>query len=502
MRGWYARKNRDFNLMTGLLLGLLATYILQPLMASLIKEQESVFIRNVITNRPLDFSSNILANLEPYQWNLILDSTMAEDLHTGEPTPWTNRTHAFRPLYPQTDFSDRGTLTAASTAYTAHLSCEQVPKVAFELDDLGVKDGFVRASLTAMDRNCTIAYAFTFSPTTRPLVSEAFHQTGCGLSNSMSRILLLVAAASGGKSTPAQLHNATLISCIAAYSATAGNLTVSWMNGTTPNPPHQQADAPAFISFDAKSPVSPTKTVIQETFEASLLRLREVQYGTTQDQVANTEFADFVMAVASTLPPLTHPPTASLSTSTTMTSSSVPTSSSSSSSSSIETTMAIIDGPEVLLTAVPLAFASIYRVAVAKAGMVPAAATTTAGDGVAAEVTGRLETIEMRLWVRYWLVAVTGVYLVLSAGSSVWLRRWWGWKIQVGGRNGPRCEVCMVSGGGEVAGEGGAAGDERDSSLQTGLDNSAGEDLGARVDGAAGVRADGGERSVRQVRPY
>jgi len=134
--------------------------------------------------------------------------------------------------------------------------------------------------------------------------------------------------------------------------------------------------------------------------------------------------------------------------------------------------------------------------------MVPAAATTTAGDGVAAEVTGRLETIEMRLWVRYWLVAVTGVYLVLSAGSSVWLRRWWGWKIQVGGRNGPRCEVCMVSGGGEVAGEGGAAGDERDSSLQTGLDNSAGEDLGARVDGAAGVRADGGERSVRQVRPY
>ena len=73
--------------MTGLLFGLLVTYILQPLMASLIKEQESTFIRNVPTNRPMDFSSNSLANLEPYEWDLILDSTVAKDLHTGEPSP-------------------------------------------------------------------------------------------------------------------------------------------------------------------------------------------------------------------------------------------------------------------------------------------------------------------------------------------------------------------------------------------------------------------------------
>jgi hypothetical protein len=37
---------------------------------------------------------------------------------------------------------------------------------------------------------------------------------------------------------------------------------------------------------------------VPEAFEADLLGIRGVQEGTTQDQVASTEFAGFVMAVA------------------------------------------------------------------------------------------------------------------------------------------------------------------------------------------------------------
>jgi hypothetical protein len=45
---------------------------------------------------------------------------------------------------------------------------------------------------------------------------------------------------------------------------------------------------------------------VPEAFEADLLGIRGVQEGTTQDQVASTEFAGFVMAVAAGWLPLSN----------------------------------------------------------------------------------------------------------------------------------------------------------------------------------------------------
>lgn len=412
--------------MTGLILSVFATFILPPLMASLIKEQESTFVSDTTAYRPLEFNSNTLANLEPHQWNLILNSVIAEDLYSGEVSPWTNRTHAFRPLEPQNGFSGRGTLTAASTAYAAHLSCEKVEGAILQLDDLGMNAGHVHVNLTATDRDCNIAYNFIISPTNRPLVVEAFHQTACGLDNSLTRVVVLTASASS-EETP-RLNNPSLTSCIVAYSSTNGNLTAFWANGIAPlqnatatNGKPGATTAPTFVSFSDTEPVTPKKDFLHADFEGSLLAINVVQYGSTQNQIANNEFADFIVAVATGLLPSS--PNSS--------SGDIGTAPSLAPASEIETALAIIHTPEVLLQAMPLAFASVYRVAVARMGMVPVRAVNLEETAVMA----RLETMEMRLWVRYWLVAVMMVYSLASALSSMWLTKWWGWALQVGGRS-------------------------------------------------------------------
>ncbi|KXX73721.1 hypothetical protein MMYC01_210055 [Madurella mycetomatis] len=414
----------------GLILSVFATFILPPLVASLIKEQESTFVSDTTTHRLLEFNGNTLANLEPHQWNLILNSVIAEDQYAGEVSPWTNRTHAFRPFEPQKGFSDRGTLTAASTAYAAHLSCEKVEGAILQLDDFGMNIDQVRVNLTATDRNCNIAYDFIIHPTNRPLVVEAFHQTACGLDNSLTRVVVLTATASN-EETP-RLSNPNLTSCVVAYSSTSGNLTVHWANGiapfqnsTTSNGRTGATAAPTFVSFSDTEPVTPKKDFLQATFEGNLLAINVLQYGSTQDQIANNEFADFVMAVATGLLPSSPNPS----------SGDIGSPLSLAPTSGAETALAIIHTPEVLLQAMPLAFASIYRVAVARMGMVPARAVNPEETAVM----GRLETMEMRLWVRYWLVAVMMVYLLASTLSSIWLMKWWGWTIQVGEQSNTAC---------------------------------------------------------------
>ncbi|KAK0716041.1 hypothetical protein B0H67DRAFT_645715 [Lasiosphaeris hirsuta] len=429
-RGLHAYRNGDFNLMTGFILGAIVTFILQPLMGSLIKEQESLFSRNVTTYRPVIFDGRKLGDLKPYEWNLILGSVIAEDLHNGKPSPWTNGTHAFRPFDLRTQPPDGGTLAAPSTAHTAHLSCERVTDVVLQLDDLGMKGGPVRVNITATDRNCSIVYDFNIIPANRPLVSQAFQQTACGYGNSISRVLILTATASAsasGNETIARLDDTTLTSCITAYSSTDGELVVSWGNGTATATSGSRPSAadpevpPTFVSFSHAAPVMPKKDFLQESFEGDLLGIREVQYGSPEDKVANTEFADFVMAVAAGLLAATSGSGSDLASGPGGNAGGYDTLTFFSS----DAARTVIRAPDVLLRAMPLAFASIYRVAVAKVAMVPA----TAADAQRTIVAGRLETTETRLWVRYWLVAVAMAYLVLSAGSGIWLTRWWGWTV-------------------------------------------------------------------------
>jgi hypothetical protein len=415
-RPWHAFRNGDLNLATALVLSILVTFVLQPLMASLIAPRESTFLGPVSVYHPVIFNPSRLSSLTPSQWNLITDSTIAEVLHTGAPAPWTNGTHAFLPFSPATPIQRNGervTLSAPSTAYAAHLSCTRLSTFDLTVDDLGMRSGFVEARITATDRSCGISHKLMFSPVLRPLVVEAFHQKACGLANGITRILVLTATAFfDNRTDPASMADIALISCIAGYSATPGELTVSWPppeaavagNGTTSN---TTADTnPMFVSFVATAPVVPTKDFSHESFEEDLLGLQEVQWGSLNEGAASTKMAQFALGIAAQRRLERGEEEKSAN----------------------ETVLAVIHDPALLEDALPLAFASIYRVAVAREGMVPNTADVD-GEGVM----GRLETVETRLWVRYWLVAVMAAYLAVSAGSSAWLwRGWWGWGLCVG----------------------------------------------------------------------
>ncbi|KAK4108527.1 hypothetical protein N656DRAFT_771691 [Canariomyces notabilis] len=379
-RPWHAFRNGDLNLATALVLSIFVTFVLQPLMASLIAPQESTFLSPVTVQHLVSFNRSRLSSLTPSQWNLITDSTTAEVLHTGAPAPWTNGTHAFLPFSPATPIQrdgERVTLSAPSTAYAAHLSCTRLSTFNLTLDDLGRRTGFFQARITATDRSCAISYMFTFSPVLRPLVVEAFHQKACGLANGITRILVLTATATFDNSTEtASMADTALISCIAGYSATPGELTVSWPppeaaaagNGTT----NTTADTdPMFVGFVATEPVVPTKDFSHELFEEDLLGLQEVQWGSLNEGAASTKMAQFALGIAAERRLERGEEEKSAN----------------------ETALAVIHDPALLEDALPLAFASIYRVAVAREGVVPNTADVD-GEGVM----GRLETVETRLF--------------------------------------------------------------------------------------------------------
>ncbi|KAK1827945.1 hypothetical protein QBC39DRAFT_266085, partial [Podospora conica] len=389
-----------------LLLSLLVTFILQPLVASLIALYPSTFTTSLPLHHPSDFNPSRLASLPPATWSLISDSATAETLHTGAPTPWTNATHAFLPfsLPPSSSPAAGGknnTLTAPSTAYSAHLSCLPLPPSAFtlSLDDLGTKDGFYHATLAASDRNCSIQHAFVWAPVLRPRVVEAFHQGACGLANGITRLVLLaveseVTNRTGAFGGTVGVTRAAVVACVSGYLATPGEVAVSWAGGG-------DEEAPSVVGFVADAEartVKPIKSFDHERFETTLLGLEERQTEGREEQVAWTWFAQFAMGIADKR-----------------------------SGNGSVTADEMVRDPGIFQEVLPLAFAAVYRVAVARGGLV-----AVSGDG-GELVMGRLETVETRLWVRYWLVALLAAYLGISAGSSLWLwKGWWGWELQVG----------------------------------------------------------------------
>jgi hypothetical protein len=409
-RSWSAYRNKDFNLMTALFLSSFMTIILQPLMGSLIKDQQSIFVKDVVTYLPLTFRGDEFYDLRPELWTMILGTATAETLYGGQVTPWTNQTHAFRPLDPQADFSDRGTLTATSKAYAAHLSCAKVTDIMVEFDTRGsINNNVTRVNITATDRGCDIFYIFDVNPSLRPFVLETFQQTACGLSNSISRVLMLATTATQNATVP--LNDMILISCVVAYSATDGNLTVSWAAGTSPiqgaTAGNSTKASPTFVSFYETEPVVPKKDFIEESFEGDLLSIFQLQYGANSAPAFNSQFGSFVADVATSM----------LSSNLGDNNTAIDTSK--------DSAREIIRSPDVLFKALPLAFVSVYRVAVARAGMIPVRAETAKDTAVI----GRLETLENRLWVRYWVVGLLMGYLAVSAASCLWLTRWWGWTI-------------------------------------------------------------------------
>jgi hypothetical protein len=80
---------------------------------------------------------------------------------------------------------------------------------------------------------------------------------------------------------------------------------VSRANGTRTTPSSTKPQ-PTVVSLLAVKPVIFKTDFVPEAFEADLLGIRGVQEGTTQDQVASTEFAGFVMAVAAGWLPLSN----------------------------------------------------------------------------------------------------------------------------------------------------------------------------------------------------
>ncbi|KAK0740633.1 hypothetical protein B0T18DRAFT_418382 [Schizothecium vesticola] len=197
------------------------------------------------------------------------------------------------------------------------------------------------------------------------------------------------------------VKHAGVVACLSGYVAAPGEVSVSWTGGGG----EDDDEAPSVVGFVADAApataqtVKPTKNFGHEEFETTLLGLEERQTEGREEQVAWTWFAQFAMGIVDKR------------------------------GNGSVTASEMVRDLGLLQEVLPLAFATVYRVAVARAGMMP-----VTGDGEES-VMGHLETVETRLWVRYWLVALLAAYLCISAGSSAWLwRGWWGWDLQVGAK--------------------------------------------------------------------
>jgi len=193
------------------------------------------------------------------------------------------------------------------------------------------------------------------------------------------------------------VKHAGVVTCLSGYVAAPGEVSVSWGGAGEEG----EGEAPSVVGFVADAAaaqtVKPTKDFSHEEFETTLLGLEERQTKGKEEQVAWTWFAQFAMGIVDKR------------------------------GNGSVTASEMVRDPGLLQEVLPLAFATVYRVAVARAGMVP-----VTGDG-GESLMGHLETVETRLWVRYWLVALLAAYLCISAGSSAWLwKGWWGWGLQVG----------------------------------------------------------------------
>lgn len=149
-----------------------------------------------------------------------IDVASATNIYGGSSPPWTTLEYAFPP-FTSTGSIGQGNITANTTAYSAYLECVSVPDSDY---NASYSSGDKTVSVTAGDRGCSFTQSIVLSNTTS-IYAASWAVSDCSFTAGYSRIGVL--SGQYDASSPLQLSNFSVISCIPSYWTTPGNVTVS-----------------------------------------------------------------------------------------------------------------------------------------------------------------------------------------------------------------------------------------------------------------------------------
>ncbi|GAB1312103.1 hypothetical protein MFIFM68171_02313 [Madurella fahalii] len=394
LRWYYALRNRHYHLGLALFLSVVFLVFITPFSAALIKEEDVVFNSTILMRTGFEFFEAALVPSH-HDWTAELQLAISEDVHGAEKTRWTNGTHAFQPLSPDT--AAYGTvgarLTAVSHALAVRQACVVLSESDFSVvfDDLSDPDNAAgQVTLKANDRNCYIERRFTIGAVMRPRVVEVISEAGCA-SQPTYRTRIVILTAEHNPQAEAQLGKLTITSCIPLYEQTAGDLTVEWSNTTQGSSP-----APRIVSFQATEPTVRQEPIYAPTFEREVIDVEE-SGAQVFTQAVPSMFGRLVVARATQI--LTRDGRLT-------------------EGAEGDSAAHVIDNPDVLPEAIQVAFASVYRIAVVRLAF---RATADIPPGF---TEGLLQRPQTRLFARPWFAGCLVGFTLLSLASTTWLVVW------------------------------------------------------------------------------
>jgi len=391
----HAWRNRHYHLALALFLSLIFQVFLTPFSAGFIKDDDVVFNSTFSMRNGFEFTEGSLRSHS--DWLVELQLAISEDVHGAENTAWTNGTHAFQPLNPALILPG-ARLTAASHAFAVRQACSVLTPSDFSIayEEFSAQDATGQVTVTANDRNCYIENRFSIGAMDRPRIVQVVSETTCASKPDFPSRIVIVSAEHDKDANP-PLGKLTVTSCIPLYEHTPGHLTVVWSNITAAS--SSSPTRPRILSFLQTGPTTRHDQSFGPSFQAGLTAVSEAGGRGFTQQVPSmfgrlvVERALQILSVSSTGPIIPTPE-----------------------QTANETSAGIlINNPAVIPEAVQVAFASVYRIAVARLGF---QSTTDIPEGFRE---GLVQTPQTRLFVRAWFAVCVIAFTILSMVSTLWL---------------------------------------------------------------------------------
>jgi hypothetical protein len=165
---------------------------------------------------PVSFNTTFNESAIDYtvDWIPLLDTVSAIYVHDGGLLNWTDHQYAFQPYQVQSPVVSGDVVTAQTEAYSAYLNCSVLSNYQLSLKD-------TRLFMTASDRGCNINQDFVVV-NTQKVYFKTSSITTCSADAWFGR--LVFTAAEYSSTSPTNVSNVSVLSCISNYRVSSGNL--------------------------------------------------------------------------------------------------------------------------------------------------------------------------------------------------------------------------------------------------------------------------------------
>ncbi|KAJ9607495.1 hypothetical protein H2200_007573 [Cladophialophora chaetospira] len=218
-----AFRNGHAHIAVGLLLALLVSNVLSSLTAHLLVAQSAQFSTMIPVTLTTEFNPSLLTsttNLQPF-----IDVATAIQVYNTSPPAWTTDTYAFERFAISNGQGVLGNVTAPVSAYSALLQCETIDASAYGYTLGELVGGTEPLSVKFVDRGCEVSQQLSISPTT-PIYATAWYAM---CDNSRTNRFGMFAGQYSA-SSPTNLKDFSVTSCIPTYWQTNGSLTMAYAN--------------------------------------------------------------------------------------------------------------------------------------------------------------------------------------------------------------------------------------------------------------------------------